>query len=357
MAHRFGLSLAELSNAVSTEIRYPIGWREAARTEGSVMLGDGRGARDRGRRSGTLEQSPCLQMGLPLAVGLRRSLAGRGLRFTAVAGMWLRALVVVSVVVGSLSAAAFDRGADGEFEKRTSSHFVLLQDVDIDETSGLRGSRRFEQEVLTVLEAAYDRLDAFLGLRPRRPITVVIYDPEIFDREFSGLFRFAAAGFYSGTIHVRGDTRVYHALIRVLHHELVHAAFDAEAPNLLLPAWFNEGVAEWFGARAVGQQQLSPRQLRSLSGVSRQGGLFAFRDLSSPSLSHLESNAAHVAYLQSYAFIEYLARLRDKRFLRELCRDVMRKHDLDRALQRTYRANLNELQASFAADLRGRSGG
>ena len=55
--------------------------------------------------------------------------------------MWI--LAVVSLALGPLSAVAFERGADGEFEKRTSSHFVLLQDVDIDETSGLRGSRRF----------------------------------------------------------------------------------------------------------------------------------------------------------------------------------------------------------------------
>ena len=269
--------------------------------------------------------------------------------------MWI--LAVVSLALGPLSAVAFERGADGEFEKRTSSHFVLLQDVDIDETSGLRGSRRFEQEVLAVLEDAYDRLDQLLGLRPRRPITVVIYDPEIFDQQFRGLFRFSAAGFYSGTIHVRGDTRVYYPLIRVLHHELVHAAFDAEAPDLWLPAWLNEGVAEWFGARAVGQRQLSPRQLQFLSQVDRQAGLFALRDLDSPSFGHLGSDPARLAYLQSYAFIEYLTRFRGERSLRELCRDVIRGYDLNRAFQRTYRADLDELQASFAADLRGRSGG
>ena len=67
---------------------------------------------------------------------------------------------------------------------------MLYQDVAIDEASGLRGSRRFEQMVLAELEAAYDRLHALLGLEPPRPIDVVIYDPAIFDRQFAGLFPF-----------------------------------------------------------------------------------------------------------------------------------------------------------------------
>jgi len=269
--------------------------------------------------------------------------------------VWVLAGVLAAVA--PLSAPAFDRGADGEFEKRTSSHFVLFQDVDIDETSGFHGSRRFEQEVLEVLEGAYDRLDQLLGLRPRRPITVVIYDPEVFARQFFGLFRFSAAGFYSGTIHIRGDTRVHYSLIRVLHHELVHAAFDAEAPNLLLPAWLNEGLAEWFGARAVGQRQPSPRQFQYLRQLGRQGRLFALYDLSSPSFGHLESEPAHLAYLQSYAFIGYLSRVHGERSVRDLCRDFMRKQDLARSFRRIYRTDLDKLQADFAADLHSPSDG
>jgi protein SCO1/2 len=152
-----------------------------------------------------------------------------------------------------LAGEAQARGADGKFEKRTSSHFVLFQDVAIDESSGLRGSRRFEQLVLAELESAYDRLHALLGLEPPRPIEVVIYDPAIFDRQFAGLFRFSAAGFYAGVIRVRGDTVLGVPLSRVLHHELVHAALDAAMPSTALPAWLNEGLAEWFEARASGK--------------------------------------------------------------------------------------------------------
>ena len=55
-------------------------------------------------------------------------------------------------VLGTGPLTALDRGADGKFSKRDSSHFVLFQDVDIDESAGLRGSRRFEQDVLEAFQ-------------------------------------------------------------------------------------------------------------------------------------------------------------------------------------------------------------
>ena len=78
------------------------------------------------------------------------------------------AVAVLVLLLSAASAYARGEGADGRFEKRESSHFVLLQDVDIDEVSGLRGSRNFERQVLEDLEAAYDHLDRYLGLRPPR---------------------------------------------------------------------------------------------------------------------------------------------------------------------------------------------
>jgi hypothetical protein len=249
------------------------------------------------------------------------------------------------------AAAARDRGADGEFEKRTSSHFVLLQDVDIDESSGLRGSRRFEQQVLETLEKAYDRLGESLGLRPPRPITVMVYDPGLFDAQFAPLFRFNVAGFYRGTVHVRGGTRMSDRLVRVLHHELVHAAFDAAAPSLVLPAWFNEGVSEWFEARSVGQHGLRPREHQMLANAANSGRLFSLGQLSRPNLGGFDSNAAHLAYVQSFAFIDFLSVRQGDRALRDLCREVVRTQNLERAVQKTQRQSLPRLEQQFRESL------
>jgi len=256
-------------------------------------------------------------------------------------------LVLAAAGVGS----ARGRGADGDFEKRESSHFVLFQDVDIDQSGGFHGSRRFEQQVLDGLEAAYQQLDRTLGLRPARKLDVVIYDAAIFDRQFAGLFRFAAAGFYSGIIRVRGGERFSEQLSRVLAHELVHAALAAATPSAVYPAWFNEGLAEWFEARIHGKRHLSAGEIAELRSARANGQLIAFDALGMPSFSRLSAGAARLAYLQSYALMEFLARGHGERALREFCVELVRTGDIVRTLRRVFRSDLRGLEVAFIADL------
>jgi hypothetical protein len=198
--------------------------------------------------------------------------------------------------------------------------------------------------VLDVLEKAYLSVDRHLGIRAPRPITVVIYDPAIFEAEFSGLFKFPAAGFYGGRIHIRGDTVLTDRLTAVLHHELVHATFDAVAPNLILPAWLNEGSAEWIEARTAGKRRLYPRERAYLARVATEGQLYSLAQLSAPSFGHLGPDAARLAYLQSYATVEYLTRKYDEQYFRELIDDLSRSQNLERAIRRSYRKDYPALE-------------
>jgi len=261
------------------------------------------------------------------------------------------ALLVAACSLTLLPATARARGADGEFDQRRSSHFVLHQDVVIDQSGGLHGSRHFEQQVLVELERAYDALGEWLALRPRRRIDVVVYDPARFDAAFAGRFRFPAAGFYHGVIRVRGDTQLTVALSRVLHHELVHAALDAAAPTLWLPGWVNEGVAEWFEARTDGQREIGLRERAALASLARQGGLASLSALAMPSFAGLDARDAQVAYLQSYALIDYLARLEGERSLAKFLAELIQSRNLDRALHRVYRLDAATLEARFAREL------
>jgi hypothetical protein len=255
-------------------------------------------------------------------------------------------------LLAAAPAAAGDRGADGRFDQRESSHFMLHQDVDIDETGGFRGSRRFEQEVLDTLERAFESLDHLLGLRPERKLDVVVYDPGIFDQQFAPLFRFQAAGFYAGIIRVRGGTEVDVPLMRVLHHELVHAALDAAAPSLVLPAWVNEGGAEWFEARALGKRSLSGQEWGALQYLAKHGGLLPLAALSMPSFSNMGPQQARAAYLQSYALIDHLARSHGERDLPRFYAELIRTRSVDRALSRVYRTDPARLEAALLAELR-----
>jgi hypothetical protein len=262
----------------------------------------------------------------------------------------LASLLAVALFVPA--AQAGDRGADGRFDTRTSSHFVLHQDVDIDQSGGFRGSRRFEQQLLESLERAYENLDRLLGLRPQRKLDVIVYDPGIFDREFSGLFRFQAAGFYAGVIRVRGTTELSVPLQRVLHHELVHAALDAAAPSMVFPAWVNEGGAEWFEARALGKRSLNSGEWAALKGMAQSGALLSLAALSVPSFSRMGPQGARVAYLQSYALIDHLVRHHGERDLPRFYDELVRSRNLSRALTRVYRLDERKLEARFLEELR-----
>ena len=206
------------------------------------------------------------------------------------------------MVWGPGESPAKDRGADGHFSQRRSSHFVLYQDVAIDHYSGPTGSREFERGVLDALEDSFDRVVKLLGVRPVRPVEVVVYDAEVFDTRFRDLFGFRAAGFYHGIIRVRGATRLSNDLLRTLQHEYVHAALDG-ASTATLPAWLNEGLAEWVEGVAVGKRHLSHSELALLVEALRRGKLPTLASLQGKSFAGLTPEQASLAYLKSYAVI------------------------------------------------------
>ena len=248
--------------------------------------------------------------------------------------------------------AARDRGADGKFSERKSIHFQLYQDVAIDRFSGAGGSRQFEVSVLEILENAYGSVGQHIGLRPRTRIDVWIYDPAVFDQRFQNSFRFRAAGFFNGAIHIRGGTRVGAQLVRTLHHEYVHAAFHATRPSLVVPAFINEGVAEWFENLALGKRGLSDGEQRVLKAVANQRGLLPTRTLLRTGFVDVPSNQAGLAYLQSYATIEYLVRRYGVRSLRDFVSEIFRSGDMNRALRSAYGLSLADLEAKIRQELR-----
>jgi hypothetical protein len=261
------------------------------------------------------------------------------------------AVAIATLLSAAAPAAARDRGADGQFSERKSAHFVLLQDVDIDRTSGRHGSRRFERDVLDVLERAYDRVGETLGLRPKSRARVVIYDDGVFEDRFAGLFRFSAAGFFDGAIHVRSKTVVDARLVRTLHHEYVHAAIASASPAFAFPGWVNEGVAEWFENLALGKRHLSAGERAVLSQAYREGTWIPLADLESPGFGGLPPNRAVLAYLQSYAAVDYLGRRHGDRSLDRFCDQLIRTRDLHRSLQRTFGLTLAQLEQRIAEEV------
>ncbi len=180
---------------------------------------------------------------------------------------------------------------------------------------------------------------------------MVVYDPAVFDGTYSDQFRFSAVGFYDGVIHVRGDIRVDRRLVRTLHHEYFHAALDAVSAQGRVPAWLNEGLAEWFENLAIGKRHLSSAEHAYLSRANRLGQWAPLSVLSKPTFAGLDDESATLAYLQAYAMVEHLVRHHGEDRLRSFMRQLVRGARLEWLLKREFRVSLAELEANLRAEL------
>jgi hypothetical protein len=259
--------------------------------------------------------------------------------------MWR--VVAAGLCCLAVAAHAAERGADGNFETRRSSHFLLQQDVAIDGYTGAHGSRRFEQDVLEVLEQAWQEVNDSLGITPRGRTRVVVYDAGIYDAEFARRFGFRSAGFFDGVVHVRAGVAVDAPLAMTLQHEYVHAALE----GLDLPAWLSEGLAEYF-ERPPGSRGPTAGELAMLRRVAASGSWIPVEQLSGSNFAGFDQDRANLAYLQSLALVSHLAGLRGERALGRLCRDLSRTR-LERALQRQFGLSVAELEQAVVGALSG----
>ncbi len=261
------------------------------------------------------------------------------------------ALFALLLAFAANAALARDRGADGNWSARRSSHFELFQDVALERYSGPAGSRAFEIAVLAALESAHERVREGIGVDPRARVRVFVYDPAVFDASFSERFGFRAAGFWDGAIQVRGGTQVDARLVGTLVHEYVHAALASLANLGVWPAWLNEGLAELFEREALGQARPSAHEYAELHAANARGAWLPLSSLGGPSFSGLDEPTARLAYLESYACVEQMlrryGRSRVERFVEELAKTRL----LERALERSLRIDLAELESQLLAEL------
>ncbi len=260
----------------------------------------------------------------------------------------MRAVLCAGVLYSGTGSAR----EDSEFSERRSLHFVLQQNVGIEDYTGWNGSRRFEQRVLDVLEDAHDEVGNSLRVAPRGDVSVVVWDPDVFERQYDGLFRFRAAGFYNGVIHIRGAQTVSANLVRTLHHEFVHASLDAAARRGTFPGWLNEGIAEYFERLALGRRSRNYPELAALQAAQQQNRWIPLAKLGSLSFADLEAESAELAYLESYAAVDFLVRHKGRDSLGRLLDRIIRTGNVDRALERIYRLDTAELEQKLLLELR-----
>jgi len=256
-----------------------------------------------------------------------------------------------ALVLGLLLFAPF-AGADAGWSERTSSHFQLFESLGFARYSGPDGSRAFERAVLATLEDAHAKVRDELKVEPRSKVHVYVYAPDVFDADYAARFGFRAAGFWDGSMHVRGGQYFDARLVSTLHHEYVHAALESAAPRDVWPAWLNEGLAEYFERRALGQDHLLAAEDARLRGAVASGAWIPLESLCGPTLAGLAQAPAELAYLESYAAVEMAFRRAGTARVQNLVREMARTRSLDRALDGALRVTLAGLEAQLIAELR-----
>ena len=158
--------------------------------------------------------------------------------------------------------------------------------------------------------AGYDIQDDLLEARrlvgsdfaywPKHKIVVLIYSAESF-RALRQETPEWVAGQFDGKIRVPlPNTRLDQATVKqILFHEYTHAVIQ-DLTNGKCPTWFNEGLAEYEGAKD------QPRSLRKLTKASSEGRLVPWDQLSVQFSTSLPVDEVKLGYEQSHSIVLFL---------------------------------------------------
>jgi len=154
------------------------------------------------------------------------------------------------------------------------------------------------EEVLEVLEAAYNDVGRQLDFYPEVQVPVLLYTQRDF-LELTGSPDWSG-GLYDGKIRipVGGVVGMSDRLRAVLYHEYVHVVVRYLAAGRC-PDWLNEGLAEM-----AGREHYAP-SLRRLRRALEREELLSFEQLES-SFSGLPRDQIELAYQQSYSLVRYM---------------------------------------------------
>lgn len=203
--------------------------------------------------------------------------------------------------------------AEAGFWTDETAHFSLSYDGDQGEILN------HGHDLLTSgLEAAYAELALFFTHDPvpagAPKIRVVLYSREDFSA-LTGVGHWAG-GVYDGVVRVPvvDFTRERATLSRVMRHELVHAFLRSMAGQDV-PAWLNEGLAQWLEHESPSERGAAVSRARALLAGTE---LFPLEALKGTLASWQDPEEIARGYAQSLALISFIEHWYGERVLIEL---------------------------------------
>lgn len=193
--------------------------------------------------------------------------------------------------------------AEEGFWSKKTAHFLLSFDGNRDEL--LWGTAPLEEGLESAYQEFGELFGQFLAEGGRPRIRVSLYRRESFDA-ITGLGDWAG-GVFDGTVRVPVENlgEELERLKDVLRHELVHA-YVHELGGPTVPGWLNEGLAQWLEPSSVATRASHVTRAREkLKGQE----LFALADLVGSLAQWDDQSAIELAYAQSLAFVDFVARM------------------------------------------------
>lgn len=183
-----------------------------------------------------------------------------------------------------------EMAVEDKMSKGYSGRFNLSYDV--------AAKNAFADDILSVLEEAYNRVGSSLNHYPEARVPVLIYTRKSFKDlikgpEWSG-------GVYDGKIRlpIGGIAEITPLVRSVLYHEYTHVVvFELTRGNV--PNWLNEGIAEYFG-----RSQLADSAVPE-SHKAKHDKSMTISQLEKP-FTALSTSEATMAYEESYALVSFL---------------------------------------------------
>ena len=194
-----------------------------------------------------------------------------------------------------------------------TAHFLLSYDGDRRDLL-----RRGYLELERMLESAYDEFGIALNHWPvghgDSKIRVVLYLREEFE-DVTGIGHWAG-GVYDGVVRVPvADLERQKAQIEgVLRHELVHA-FVRSMGGKEVPAWLNEGLAQWHEVTSPVRRAGAVERAR---GKLRGRALFPLSELQGSLATWKDEDRIARGYAQSLVLVDYLAHTYGEFLLHEM---------------------------------------
>jgi predicted aminopeptidase len=181
------------------------------------------------------------------------------------------------------------------------------------------------------------------------PTGVVLYGKAAYLRAHRHRFSFQTVGFFDGRIHVVSAAHPAGELRALLFHEYTHALFR-ERSGSHRPFWLNEGFAELAEQSSLARPPLSRAERSTLRSAIETSSWIPLRDLAA-SFGGLQDSSARLAYLESTASADWIARRTESAGRARLLDRLGAGWDEDRALRELVGLDTDAVDAAVRAEI------